>query len=400
MKTRAHNIVLLMFFFGILFFLIGFALGINAYLIPMLKEVFNLSSIESYYVLAASYAAFVLFGYPSGKIILRFGYKKSMFISFILFCVGFFLFIPSNSEKSFVLFLLASFISGMGNTLLQAVVNPYITNLGDRESAAKRICIMGITNKIAWAVAPIFLGLFLDLENIQLPNMLFPLYIILGILAFLGLASLFIPLPELKIPVEDETSYQKPNRVSVFHYPHLLLGILALFLYSGVECIALASIVDFAVGIGLQNPESYTSYTVFFMCIGYVFGIVLIPRFISQKKALTAFSIVGVFSVLLILIVPCKIAFWFIALLGFANSIMWPAIWPLALNKLGSFTKEGASLLVMGITGGAVFPLLFGWMNDLLTSGGFNGIQMAYFICLPVYLYIYYYSAKGCLVGI
>lgn len=396
--TKRPSYVLLLALFGFFFFFIGFGLAINAYLIPFLQGAFQLSSAQSYLVLAASYAAFVLFGYPSGMLIRRYGYKKSMVGSFFLFAAGFALFIPSATAQSFGLFLLASLVSGMGNTLLQAAVNPYVTILGNPESAAKRICIMGVFNKTAWALAPIFLSLFLDLQAIRLDQMPLPFGIIVGIFVLLGLATLFLPLPEIEAPSTEEVAREEgvelQKRTSAFQFPHLLLGVLALFLGTGVESIALATMVDFAKQVGLPRPETYVSYTVFFMCIGYVAGVVLIPRYVSQRSMLRCFTLLGSLSVVLVLLSPERIAFWFVALLGLANSILWPGIWPLALHGLGKFTKEASSLLVMGVVGGALLPLLFGWGVDLCAARGL-GMQMAYAVCLPGYLYIFYYASRG-----
>ena len=400
--NKKNSYVFLIIIFGVFFFFIGFGLAINAYLIPFLQGAFQLSSAQSYLVLAASYSAFVLFGYPSGILIRKYGYKKSMVASFFLFTLGFALFIPSSSAQSFVLFLLASFISGMGNTLLQAAVNPYITILGNPESAAKRICIMGIFNKFAWALAPIFLSLFLDLKKIEISEMSFPFMIILSIFLLLGIITIFLPLPEIEAPSTENATGDDAvinEKSSVFQFPHLLLGVLALFLYSGVESIALSTMVDFANNVGLDNPETYVSYTVFFMCVGYILGVILIPRYVSQRNMLRFFALLGGASVLLVLFSPSHLSFWFVALLGLANSIMWPAIWPLALHGLGRFTKEGSSLLVMGIVGGALMPLLFGWTVDLCTSHQIN-MQMAYAICFLPYLYIFYYANNGYRVGL
>ena len=385
---------------GILFFVIGFALGINTFLIPFLKKAFNVSSLQAYLILASAYTSFVIFGYPSGKIVKKVGYKKSMTISFLFFAVGLFLYIPSANFQSFPLFLLASFISGMGNTLLQSAINPYITILGPIESAAKRISIMGILNKLAWAVAPVFLGFFLDLKNVSLSDMTLPFLLITGIFIILCAISRFLPLPEIKIESERTTEKlkekNKTSKDGILQFPHLLLGVLALFLYSGVEAIALASIVDFATNLGVDHPERYGSYTVFAMIIGYIIGVLFIPKRLTQKKALQLCSYLGLITSLMICIVPISISLYFVALLGLANSLMWPTIWPLAIADLGEYTNEGSALLVMGIAGGAIIPLLFGWLADLQLLGNVaSGMQMAYLICIPAYLYLLFFAIKG-----
>lgn len=395
---------------GLMFFVIGFGLGINGYLIPYLKEGLELSSAQSYLVLTATFSAFVLFGYPSGLIIKKIGYQRSMVLSFVFFAVGLFLFVPSARYESLGLFLIGSFISGMGNTLLQASVNPYITIIGPKESAAMRMSIMGIINKGAWAVAPLFLSLFMDLKNVSLSDIDLPFYLIVGIFILLAIFMNFAPLPQVKAEGEDDKEGEGDDdeetikvgseyaryKTKIIQFPHLILGVVALFFYVGVETIALATIIDYAESLKLATPEVYTSYTVVAMVIGYLIGIFFIPRIMSQDFAFKICTWLGIASALVIVLVPLHIGIGntpisiiFVAVLGLANSLMWPAIWPLAIADLGRFTKVGASLLVMGIVGGAVLPTVFGAVKDAI------GIQNAYWVCVPAYLYILYYAYAG-----
>ncbi|WP_075557097.1 glucose/galactose MFS transporter [Parabacteroides timonensis] len=380
---------------GILFFMIGFALGINGLIIPFLRTALDLTTAESYLVLAATFSTFIIFGYPSGLVIKAIGYKKTMILSFLFFAVGLYLFIPSAENQSFAMFLLASFISGIGNTMLQAAVNPYITILGPLDSAATRMSMMGIANKAAWAIAPIFLGIFLNLGDVKLEDIKLPFYFISGIFVLLGILVAFVPLPEVKAEGEDENdeaaaSSYAANKTSIWQFPHLLLGLVSLLFYVGVETLAMASIVDYATSLNLPDPQVYTSYTVIGMVIGYLVGVFFIPKYISQERAMFICAIIGLVSSLLIVLTPMNISIWFVAVLGLANSLMWPALWPMAMKDLGKFTKTGSSLLVMAIVGGAVFPLLFGWLAD-----EFGNMQQAYWICFPAYLMIFYYALSG-----
>ncbi|MCL3854023.1 MULTISPECIES: glucose/galactose MFS transporter [Parabacteroides] len=380
---------------GILFFMIGFALGINGLIIPFLRTALDLTTAESYLVLAATFSTFIIFGYPSGLVIKAIGYKKTMILSFLFFAVGLYLFIPSAENQSFAMFLLASFISGIGNTMLQAAVNPYITILGPLDSAATRMSMMGIANKAAWAIAPIFLGIFLNLGDVKLEDIKLPFYFISGIFVLLGILVAFVPLPEVKAEGEDENdeaaaSSYAANKTSIWQFPHLLLGLVSLLFYVGVETLAMASIVDYATSLNLPDPQVYTSYTVIGMVIGYLVGVFFIPKYISQERAMFICAIIGLISSLLIVLTPMNISIWFVAVLGLANSLMWPALWPMAMKDLGKFTKTGSSLLVMAIVGGAVFPLLFGWLAD-----EFGNMQQAYWICFPAYLMIFYYALSG-----
>ena len=378
---------------AVLLFMIGFALGINGLLIPYIRKSLQLSTVQSYYVLTATFSTFVIFGYPSGILLKKVGYKKTILTSFVFFILGMYLFIPSASDQNLFIFLLASFICGIGNTILQSAVNPYITLLGNLDSAATRISIMGIVNKLAWAIAPIFLGLFLDLNNVDLKDIILPFYIIIGIFLLLFILILCTPLPEIKAIGEDEKSINSPlpnTRMNILQYPHLLLGFISLFCYVGVETLAMSSIVDYANYFQLPDPQLYTSFTVSGMILGYLIGILLIPKYLSQEKSLLICSVLGIISSCMILMPIGTISIYFVALLGLANSLLWPAIWPLAIKDLGELTKIGSSILVMAIAGGAIFPLLFGWMCDLLQN-----MQQAYWICIPAYSMILYYAIKG-----
>ncbi|MDA3891654.1 MAG: glucose/galactose MFS transporter [Salinivirgaceae bacterium] len=380
---------------GVMFFAIGFALGINSYLIPLLKQSLNISSGESYMVLAATFSAFLVFGYPASLVIGKIGYKKTMALSFLMFAIGFYLFIPSAKNESLILFLVASFISGMGNTFLQASVNPYITILGPIESAAKRMSFMGIANKLAWPIAPLFLALVIgkSVNDVQLMDINLPFYIIIVVFIFLGVLALLAPLPEVKAKGEEEDSADDcpyaANKTSIWQFPHLLLGVLALFIYVGVETVSLGTLIDYAETLNLPNPELYAWIAPIGLVIGYISGIILIPKYITQALALKIFSYIAILGSLMVVFTPATISIYFIVFMALGCSLMWPAIWPLAMTDLGKFTKAGSSLMVIAIVGGALIPLIYGFMKDSF------GAQNAYWITVPCFLYILYYALQG-----
>ena len=405
-SRKGNTLFIPLLIVGILFFVIGFGVGISGFLTPFLKDALNLSVMESYLVTTAIFSAFVVFGAPAGWVIKKVGYKMSMLIAFFIMALGMILFVPSANMASFPIFLLALFIGGIGNTLLQASVNPYVTIIGPHESAASRMCFMGIMNKLAWWMGPVFLGLFLDLKDVQLSQVSFPFYIVTGILVALGIFMYFAPLPEVKAAGEDESdessaSAYASGKTSVFQMPHLMLGVMALFLYVGVETLPMASIIGFAkavFGEDMANPEGYAKYVPIGMFIGYVFGVVMIPKIISQTKALKLFAVIGLIASICVIILPGEMGIYSLVAIGFANSIMWGAIWPLAIADLGRFTKTGASLLVMGIVGGAVLPLIFGLLVDLFKGGRVSTVsdyQSAYWIFIPAYLFIFYFATLG-----
>lgn len=394
---------------GILFFVIGFGVGISGFLTPFLQSALNLTVTQSYLVTAAIFSAFLIFGSPAGQLIKKVGYRVSMVIALLIMALGMILFVPSANMASFPVFLLALFVGGIGNTLLQASVNPYVTIVGPMESAAMRMSLMGIMNKLAWWLGPVFLGLFLDLNNVSLDQVSLPFYIVTGILVALAVFMYFAPLPEVKAAGEDESSDAPAtesgsygnSKKSIFQMPHVLLGVLALFFYVGVETLPMVSIIGYAntvFGEGMTNPESYAKWVPIGMFIGYIFGVVAIPRLISQTKALRLFAIIGVLASTGVLLLPGEIGIYFLVAIGFANSIMWGAIWPLAIADLGKFTKTGSSLLVMAIVGGAIFPLLFGAIIDLFQTGiapVVSDYKAAYTIFLPAYIFILYFAVAG-----
>ena len=374
--TRKKNYLLPLAFIGLMFFTVGFALGINSYLVPLLQSTLEVSSGQSYLIIAATFSAFLIFSYPSARIIRGIGYRRTMALSFVIFAAGFLLFVPSARMGSLGLFLLASFVCGVGNTILQAAINPYITILGPIDSAARRISIMGICNKLAWPVAPIFLAAVIGKEvgDAVLTDIDLPFYIIVGIFLGLGILMLFAPLEEIRAAGEDESDAADcpyaAGKTSLWQFPHPVLG-------------------AYAASLGLPDPQDYAVWPSIGLVAGYVAGILLIPKYISQAAALRACCWIGVAGTLLIVSMPAAVSVWAVSLIALACSLIWPAIWPLAMTDLGRFTKAGGSLLVASIVGGAVIPLAFGFLKDAV------GNQQAYWICLPCYLFILYYACCG-----
>lgn len=395
MTQNKTNFVIPLAFVGTMFFSLGFALGINSFLIPVVQSSLDISAGVSYLIMAVTFIPFLIFGFPASMTIKAIGYKKTMSFSFLLFAVAFVFFILAANTGSFPVFLLASFASGTANAFLQASVNPYVTILGPLESAAKRISIMGICNKLAWPIAPLFLALVIgkQAKETLVSDLNFPFLIIIGIFLFLGLLSLLAPLPEVKAAGEDGTAVEDcpyaAQKTSIFQFPHLLLGCLALFLYVGAETVALGSLVDYATFLHLEHADLYAWIAPVGMVAGYLCGIVLIPKYVSQASALRICSILALCGSLLVVSVPPELSIWFIILMALGCSLMWPALWPLAMADLGKFTKAGSSLLVMAIAGPILIMPLLGLLKDAY------GMQSAYWICFPCFLFILYYSMFG-----
>ncbi|WP_419801517.1 sugar MFS transporter [Mucilaginibacter sp.] len=402
---------------GALFFIFGFVTWMNSVLIPYLKLACELNNFESYLVAFAFYISYLVMAIPSAWLLKKTGFKNGMSVGLGIMAVGALIFIPAALSRTYVLFLLGLFVQGTGLAVLQTASNPYITILGPAESAAKRISIMGICNKVAGAIAPIILGAIAlkDADGLKarlttMPSaekvnelnqlahrVITPYIVIVVILMILAILVSFSTLPEIDTDHEDETvAAANTNKTSIFQFPHLLLGVFTLFLYVGVEVLAGDSIISYGAsqGIPLSTAKFFTTCTLLGMIIGYITGIICIPKYFKQEQALKVSAVLGVVFSLGAVFTSGYVSVLFIALLGLANSLLWPAIWPLAIAGLGRFTKIGSSFMIMAIGGGALIPLAYGRLADAFTP------THAYWLLVPCYLFILYYGIKGHTIGL
>ncbi|MRG48344.1 glucose/galactose MFS transporter [Chitinophaga sp. SYP-B3965] len=407
---------------GVMFFMFGFVSWVNAILIPYFKIACELSHSQAYLVTFAFYISYFIMSVPASYLLKATGFKKGMMVGFWIMAVGAFLFVPAAATRTYAIFLAALFILGTGLAILQTAANPYITILGPKERAAQRISIMGICNKAAGILAPlIFAAVVLKATDTdlfkQLPTMdaiqkaaaldelisrvIVP-YICVGIFLFLlGLMIRFSPLPDIDTD-EESPEQQRANegKSKIMQFPHLVLGAIAIFLHVGTQVIAIDTIIGYAgsMNISLLEAKVFPSYTLFCTICGYLIGIIIIPRFISQVNALRVCTILGTIFSLLIIFTKGQVNFlghnadvsiWFIVLLGLANSLIWAGIWPLALDGLGKFTKIGASVLIMGLCGNAILPQIYGLLADT------RGLREAYWVLIPCYAYLMFYAIYG-----
>ena len=397
--NQKHSYLLPLAIIGLFFFSIGFALGINSYLMPVLKNAMNISGAASSLLLAATFIPFLLFGIPATWCIRQIGYKRTMALSFLIFAIAFGLFIVAARQQSLVWFLIASFVSGAANAVLQASVNPYVTILGPLDSAARRISCMGICNKLAWPVTTLFITLVIGkgIGDTHLGDLYLPFAIIIVIFVVLGIIALMAPLPEAKAAGEDgeaseagtTTASYADGKTSILQFPHLLLGCLALFLYVGVETISLATATGYARSLGLEG-DNYGFIPSIGMIVGYICGILFIPKYLSQAAAMRICAIIAVVGSVAVALVPDPtVSVYCIFFMALGCSLMWPALWPLAMADLGKFTKSGSSLLTMAMAGGAVMPWVQGLVQDAFSY------QASYWVCVPCFLFILYYGFAG-----
>jgi FHS family L-fucose permease-like MFS transporter len=407
-----------------LFFIFGFVTWINGALIPFMKTIHELTDAQSYLVASASYISFVVMALPSAYVLKRTGYRKGMSLGLLIMAVGALVFIPAAQARTYWIFLLAIFIQGTGMTLLQTASNPYITILGPIDRAAKRIAIMGIANKVAGGLGSVIFGTLLltGIEEVQqqlavvaskeknhlldtmASSVITPYLVMTAVLVLLGLLIRKAPLPHVEPPVESKQT----SKQSIFNYPHLWLGVLTLFVYVGAEVIAGDTIISYGISLGFPVAQAkfFTMYALLAMVFAYALGVLLIPKFISQDNALKISAALGIVFSLCIINTNGATSVFFVAALGIANALVWPAVWPLTLKGLGSLTKTASALLIMAISGGAIIPPLYGRLvdknkYDLIASGVSEADALStastssYWILLPCYALILYYALKG-----
>lgn len=435
--NNRNNYIMSITIIGVLYFIFGFVTWLNGSLMPFLQTACELTPFEASLVTLAFYIAYFVMALPSSFVLKKIGYKNGVFVGLLIMSVGALIFIPAAFTRQFGVFLAGLFVLGTGLALLQTATNPFITIIGPRESAAKRMAIMGICNKMAGVFSPLVLTALimhgmdkfsegnLALLNFDQKELLLnelasrivgPYLAMAVILALFGILVKYSSLPN-QIDMEEDDNETLKGFVkqipAALKIKHLLLGIITLFVYVGVEVMAGDSLTQFGRSLQLDYAPKLTAFTMAFMVFGYILGIILIPKIISQSKALVISALLGalfalgaavssvtdnsLFSSMFgwlntglgfnIPMIPNAV--FFVTLLGWANALMWPAIWPLALNNLGKYTKIGSALLVMGIAGGALIPPTYAKLGQSI------GFQQALWIMVPVYLFIIYYATLG-----
>jgi FHS family L-fucose permease-like MFS transporter len=407
---------------GLLFFIFGFVSWLNAILIPYFKIACELTHFQAYLVTFAFYISYFVMSVPASYLLRQVGFKKGMMVGFWIMAAGALIFVPAAFSRTYEIFLLGLFTLGTGLAVLQTAANPYITILGPKESAAQRFSIMGICNKGAGIIAPLlFAAVILKSSDQQLFNelagmtefqknatldeyirrVIVPYSCVSIVLFVLGLVVRYSPLPEVNTEHEtEEVALANQDKKSILQFPHLVMGAIGIFLHVGTQVIAIDTVIGYAnsMGIPLMEAKTFPSYTLFATICGYLVGITMIPKYFSQVTALRWCTILGLIFALLILLTRGEIQFlghtadisiWFIVLLGLANSLVWAGIWPLALDGLGKFTKIGASIMIMGLCGNAILPLIYGYFADTI------GVRFAYWILIPCYVYLIYYAIYG-----
>lgn len=399
-----------LFIIGILFFIFGFVTWLNSTLVPFLKIACELNNFESYFVTFMFYIAYFIFAIPSSRVIDRIGYHCSMSVGLLVMAIGAAFFIPAAITRFYLFFLAGLFLMGAGLALLQTAANPYAAVLGPPQTAARRISVMGVCNKFAGILAPLVLGsitlrnadkiaeqavkaVSLAEKEVLLDGLagscLVPYLCMIAVLAVLALFIKTVSLPEIKM--EDSSGEECANdkkKDSIFRYPYLWGGVIALFFYVGAEVISVDSLISYAVSLGVSTASAtkFPAFSMLAFLIGYFVGILGIPRLFSQRTALILSSVGCLLVATAALLTPGLASVYILVWMGLTNAMIWPAVWGLAIEGLGRYTALGSSLLVMAIVGGALIPLLFGHLVDL------SGYHMAYLLFYPCYLIILVYA--------
>ncbi len=410
--TQKNSYLIPMLVMALIFFMMGYITWTNGPLIPYLKIVCNLETdVQAFFVTSAFYFSYFFMALPSASLLEKLGFKNGVIAGLVVVAIGSLLFIPAANSRTYGIFLTALFMQGSGLALLQTAVNPYLSILGPIERAAQRISVVGIANKAAGIVAPLLVGGIIlkgagDLEKkllvitdpqerdvilSEMASRIQTPYVALAVvLIVVAVIIFFSSLPEIQ--AETETGNIQNQKKSVFGFPNLILGVIAIVCYVGAEVIAGDGIGQYGknIGISLDDAKHFTSYTMAAMLVGYVVGIIAIPRYIKQEDALKYSAIIGIIFCLIVIFTSGYTSILFIALLGLANALMWPAIFPLSINGLGNFTKVGAAMLIMGIApGGGLLPLLYA------SLGGEVNPQRGFWVVIVCYAYILYYALVG-----
>lgn len=398
-SKRSYSEILLVT--ALMFFIFGFLTWVNGTLVAFFKKTFELSHVNAYLVTFAYYLSYTVMAIPSSIVLEKAGLKKGMIIGLLIMALGCVIFIPASVIVSYPVFLMGLFTTGIGLTLLQTAVNPFVTLMGPHESAAKRISFMGFSNKTGGICGQIILGSILlhgnaviavetEMRKIIIPYLLLALFFIF-LSAVMKRKNWYDKIDKGENAASGNNPVENTKKKSVFQFPNLVLGVIALFCASAAEVIAVDTIISYGLSLGLPEAKVklYGSYTLGVMIVGYISGMALIPKYIKQENYLKYSAMAGTILTLLAIYNKGTISVFFIVTLGFVNALLWPTIWPLSLNGLGKFTERASALLIMSVCAGAIVPLLYGLLADTI------GSQKAYWIIIPCYIYIAYYASSG-----
>lgn len=394
-----------------LFFLWALIHNLSPVLIPHLKKACQLSDMQSAFIDSAVFGAYFLMALPAGAVMKRFGYKAGIIFGLCLYAVGAFLFIPAAATREYSFFLAALFIIATGLTFLETAANPYVSVLGNPETATTRLNLAQSFNGVGAMIGPI-LGTKYILSGTELTkeqlNAMTPdalqqyligeagtvkiPYMIIGIVVLLiAILFVFTKMPEVTVEPDAKID-NSSSKGSIFRHRHLLAAVLTMFFYIGGQVGVNAFFIRFAkfsADIGEKDAGILLgSVAGLGFMVGRFFGTYLMRK-VKPQKLLTLYGLVNVVLILIAMSTKGQIAVWTILAVPFFMSVMFPTIFSLGIKGLGEDTKFGSSLLIMSIVGGAVFPPLMGLISDQ------SNIQMAYILPLICFAVVVWFGTKG-----
>jgi len=409
-----------------MFFIFGFVSWLNAILIPYFRIACELTHFQSYFVTFAFYIAYFIMAIPSGILLKRVGFKRGIMFGFFLMAFGALVFVPAALTRQFYVFLVGLFSIGTGLAILQTSANPLVTIIGPIESAAQRMSIMGVCNKFAGIISPLIFAAIvlkttdnqmfalLDSETLTdvaknamldelIRRVILPYSILAVILLLLGFGIRYSVLPEMNTDEDNQTAdagVSQKTKKTLLDFPYLILGAIAIFVHVGTQVIAIDTIIGYAgsMGMNLLEAKIFPSYTLTATICGYILGIILIPKYLSQKNALICCTVLGLFLSLGVIFADwqvtlfgheANVSIFFLSALGFPNAFIYAGLWPLSIHDLGRFTKTGSSLLVMGLCGNAILPLIYGLIADE------HSLRTGYWVLIPCFLYLIFFAVYG-----
>ncbi len=423
-ETNKSKFIISMMILCSLFFIFGFVSWVNAILIPYFKIACELTHTQAYFVAFAFYIAYFIMAVPASKLLNRYGYKKGMLMGLAMMSLGALIFVPAAYTRTYGIFLFGLFCIGTGLAVLQTAANPYVTIIGPIESAARRISIVGLCNKFAGIISPlIFAAVILNANDSEMfrqlkegliagaerelvldeliGRVMIPYAFLSALLLSFGLFIRYSPLPEINTKEQNSSSdASHADRSSIFKYPYLILGAVAIFFHVGAQVISIDTIINYAgtMGIELTAAKVFPSYTMSCTLVGYFLGIILIPKVLSQKRALQIATTLGLLLSIGVIYLSADVeifthktdvSIWFLVMMGMPNALIYAGIWPLAIRNLGKYTNLGSSLLVMALCGNAFLPVIYGAIADSF------GERLSYWVLVPCFLYLIFYAFKG-----
>jgi len=423
-KSKLHYFLSLIILSG-LFFIFGLVSWVNTILIPYFKFTCELTIVESYLVTFAFFIAYLVMAFPVSVLLNKTGYKRGIMLGLWVLSLGALTFVPAAYYRTFWVFLCGLFLMGSGLAILQSAANPYITIIGPKESAASRLSIVGVFNKLAGILANlIFAVVVLNetdkklMEEIKagvydgaariealdqlIRSVMLPYGILALTLFIFGIIIRYSILPEIDASKNNEDTYvSKKKRSKIIHFPNLILGVLALFLHVGSQMISLATIINYAGSMGMSlegDAKNFPSFIMSFTLIGYIIGVFFIPKVISQKNALIISTVLGLILSFLVILTKGQvnilglntdISIWFLVLMGLPNALIYAGIWPLAIDGLGRLTNLGSSMMILGLSGSAFVPLIYSIIAENYD------LKVAYWVLIPCFIYLIFYATIG-----